>query len=307
MPTDLLNFPVGLVVDGITSFIQHRFSKPEITPPQYRWSSDDAQSRIRISAIYSIDNSKPGSIPSITVRRTSLSFASAGINNLAKADANVLTNAMYEDWMDGGIDILCEAGAASEASSLANYLAIEFQANRHSMKEVLPFLRHLEYMEIGPEMMAEQNVEPRRWQVYLRLKISVYIGWIKREGSIDKFNKFSLTDISPNNTWKSDEGIITKNEPYIKDNTADFGILKINNPQLLSAELNQKWYYVLIGDDQRLYTIEEIINNHQLRLSDKDQNDIVVPYNPSESFTTNYRIVWNTIHLRVEISAKKSS
>jgi hypothetical protein len=72
----------------------------------------------------------------------------------------------------------------------------------------------------------------------------------------------------------------------------------------LSAELNNKWYYVLIGDDQRLYTIEEIVNNHQIRLSDTDKHDVVVPYNPPENRTTPYRIVWNTIHFKVELPEK---
>jgi hypothetical protein len=301
MPSDLLNLPFGLVVDGFLSFIQSRFSNPEITPPAYRWNPDETQSRIRISSTYVIDNAKSGSIPSITVRRSGLQFASRVMDNLASADANVLTNAQYEDWADGTIDILCEAGSASEASSLANFLAIEIQANRKGIKYTLPFMRYISWADVGPETPVEQNVEVRRWQVFLRIKISVYLGWIKKEIDLDPFNKISITNISSENTWNSDSGTITPGQPYIVDNTADFGILKTNNPQLLSAELNKKWYYVLIGEDTRLYTIEEIINNHQIRLSDRDLNNSVIPFNPPEGLTTHYRIVWNTIHLKVEL------
>ena len=301
MPSDLLHLPFALVVDGFLSFIQNRFLKPEITPPAYRWNPDDTQSRIRISGQYSIDNAKSGSIPSITVRRSGLRFANMGIDNLASADANVLTNAKYEDWADGSIDILCESGVPSEASSLANFLAIEIQANRHGIKYTLPFVRFITYVGVGPEILVEQNAEPRRFQVMLTISVSIYMGWIKKEVAIDPFNKVSIRNISSENTWESSSGIITKNQPFIVDNTADFGLLNTNNPQLLSAELNMKWYYVLIGDDDRLYTVEEVINNHQIRLSDRDKNNNVVPYNPSSSLTTKYRIVWNTIHLNVEI------
>ena len=92
MATDMLNFPIALVVDGILSFIQNRFSKPEIVPATYRWNPDEKCSKIRISGTYAIDNQKPGSIPSITVRRSGFQFASRTIDNLAGADANVLTN-----------------------------------------------------------------------------------------------------------------------------------------------------------------------------------------------------------------------
>jgi hypothetical protein len=301
MPTDMLNLPFGLVVDGFLSFIQNRFSKPEITPPAYRWHPDETKSKIRISSIYVIDNAKAGSIPSITVRRSGLQFSLRGIDNLAKADANVFTNAEYEDWADGAIDIICEAGSASEASSLINFLAIEIQANRKAIKYTLPFLRYIAYSDVGPETPVEQNVEVRRWQVFLRIKISIYLGWIKKVETIDPFNKLNIKNISKDNTWESEHGVITKNQPYIYDNTADFGLLNTNHPQFLEAELYKKWYYVLIGDDSRLYTIEEVINNHQIRLSDKDNHNVVVPYNPSESLTTYYRIVWNTIHLDIEI------
>lgn len=301
MPSDLLNLPFGLVVDGFLSFIQSRFSNPEITPPAYRWNPDETQSRIRISSTYVIDNAKSGGIPSITVRRSGLQFASRVMDNLASADANVLTNAQYEDWADGTIDMLCEAGSASEASSLANFLAIEIQANRKGIKYTLPFIRYISWADVGPETPVEQNVEVRRWQVFLRIKISVYLGWIKKEIDLTPFNKISITNISSDNTWESDTGIITPGQPYIVDNTADFGIFRINKPQLLVSELQKKWYYVLMEDNNRLYIIEEIINNHQIRLSDKDERNIVVPYNPSESKNINYKIVWNTIHLKVEI------
>ena len=304
MTTSALNFPVGLVVDGFCSFLQNRFSNPEVTPPTYRWNADDSQSRVRISGPYSTDNAKPGSIPSITVRRGTMQFAKRGIDNLKSADKNVLTNPIYEDWMDSSIDFLIETGSASESSSLANFLAIEIQANRHYIREVLTFIRYISYMSIGPEVPVEQTgVTIRRWQVMLTFNVSVYIGWTRRSTEDEQFDKMSLRNVS-SDSWSSETGEIVAGEMYLTDNSADFGLLNTSNPQLLSSELQRKWYYVSIGDDPKLYTVEQIVNNHKLRLSDIDEKQNIIPYNPELSMMSSYKVLWNDIHLHFELPKK---
>lgn len=301
MSATLINFPLALVVDGILSFIQSRFKNPAIVPSEYRWHTSDKCSKIRISGQYPIDNAKPGSVPSITVRRSGLQFANRAIDNASRAEPNTFENAVYQDWMDGTIDIMCE-GEGSEASTLANFLAIEFQANRHDIVNVLQFIRHISYLDVGPEIIVDKNVEPRRYQVLLRLKVSVYLGWIKRSEDTIPFNKLAIRDIDSDCTWESDGGSLTIGESYIDDDSADFGLLLTNNPQLLEAELTKKWYYVMIGDSNRLYQVEEILTNHRLRLSDKDATDSIIPFNPIETKSgVSYKVLWNSVHIYIEL------
>ena len=124
MPALLLNFPASAVVDVLLSYVQWVFGNPDLIPDDYRWTVEDRDSKIRISAPFVIDNEKPMSAPFIVVERGGFVFANRVIDNLKGADANVMTNREKVDWMDGTMNVICGSGSAGEASSLSNFLFI---------------------------------------------------------------------------------------------------------------------------------------------------------------------------------------
>lgn len=304
MATTMLNFPIAVTVDALLSFLQHRFSKPEITPSAYRWSQDDRQSRIRISGSHAIDNEKPGSRPSITVERGSFSFAHRAIDNLQSADPNTFLNPKYKDWMDGSVNIICESRVASEASSLAQFIAMEVQANRHSIAKITKCIKDLTYLDIGPEEPRKGDVEIRTWRVVLRLRCSVYIGWIKTyNGPTIPFNKAEIIATHREDPYESDTGSTVQGTDTLADASADFGLTTSNDPQLLQAELDKKWYYVVFNADtnQTKYVVDEIVDNNTLRLKYRQADGTLIPYEAPEtvSGTVQYRLEWNSAHLHV--------
>ena len=305
MATTMMNFPLALVVDAFLSFMHHRFSKPEITPAAYRWNADDRQSRIRISGTHSEDNEKPGSRPSITVDRGAFIFANRMIDNLTSADANTFLNPKYRDWMTGYVDIICESSVASEASSIANYLAYEFQANRKMLAKQTKFIKDLSYTDVSKEMMADADVTPRRWRVVLRIKVNIYIGWISRyNGPTIPFNKASVIATAVEDPYKSIIGSLVINQDLLTDTGANFGLLNTDDPQLLQAELDKDWYYIVFDSDtnKTKYIVSEIVDNNTLRLKYREDGGALVPYSASSTESgVKYSLEWNAPHLYIEL------
>ena len=89
MPSSLENFPLALITDGLTSYIQHIFGSPKHTPDDYRWNVQDRQSRITISGPFVIDKERPMAAPFIVVERSAFSFNNKVIGDLKSGQENV--------------------------------------------------------------------------------------------------------------------------------------------------------------------------------------------------------------------------
>jgi len=302
MPTNMLKFPAVYVVDGIISFFQYIFGLPGLTDVNYRWNSDERKSKIWISAPYTVDREKIGSAPSITISRGSFNFQNRVIDNLAKANANTKEQPVFRDLMSGNISIICESRSAAEASGIANFCAIQIQSERHKIMSQLKFIQDLKYVDIGTEIPIKEAAEIKRFQCVVTLSCNLYIGWIKDTINNDKFNKANIYTIDKQDTYTSPKGEIVQGSPNLIDTRADFGTLDTNNPQLIESEYNKKWYYVLFTETNKKYTIEEIVNNKTLRLSQVDENGNTIAFNPDATVSgITYRIVWNSIHINMEL------
>lgn len=306
MPVPLIHFPFSAVVDGIISYIQYVFGNPDITPPEYRWNQDTRATRIRIQAPFVIDNQKPMSAPFIVVERGSYAFQNRTLDNLKSADANTFTNKKYSDIADGYVNVICGAGVAGEASSIANFLAIIIQANRHGVVANLKFVRDLHYIDCGPEIPVVKDTEVRRWEVTLRFAASIQLNWFKtfHEPEPLIFEKAGIYGLHNEPTVDSDKGIISEGVDTLVDSTKDFGHLITNSPQLLEQEFDRGWYYIRFKDNtqDQLYTIVEIVNPTTLRLQTHDADGNPVAWAASESaIDVEYELLWNSIHLHVEL------
>lgn len=302
MPAPLINFPLSAIVDGIISYLQWVFNNNEITPAEYRWSSDDRATRIRISGAFVIDNEKPMSAPFVVVERGTFVFANNIIDNVKSADANTFENMQKVDIMDGYINIICGSGVAAEASSIANFLAIMFQADRHGIKKKLQFVRNLNYIDVSPEIPVFKDTEVRRWEVTLRLSVSMQMGWISVLREPVLFNSAGFFAVDADIPAESESGIVSEGSDLLTDPTKNFGFLATNNPQLIESELEKGWYYVRFVGNSELYPISEIIHPTKLRLLTHDANNDPVPYSAPESLTdVEYDLFWNSIHLRGDV------
>ncbi len=290
MSAPIINFPIASVVDGLLSYTQWIFGNPEITPAEYRWNSDDRASRIRICAPFVVDNQKPMSAPFIVIERGAFSFANRMLDNLKTADANTFLNGKYDDWCDGGMNIICGSGTAEEASSLANFLAIMFQADRHGIKQVLRFVRNLNYVDISPEIPVVKFAEVVRWEVTLRLYVSLQMGYFKLEREPELWNKAGFYAVESPSLATSESGIISEGQDTLVDMSKDFGFLTTNSPQFLQQEFSRGWYYIKFPDSEypeQLYT--------------------PVPWSsPEAAIDVEYQIWWNAIHLRMELPNNNS-
>ncbi len=296
--------PLALIVDGLLSYLQWAFGNPEITPPEYRWNSDDRSSRIRISAPFVIDNEKPMSASFIVVERSAFTFANRIIDN--QRERSFPTGEVDErvDWMDGGVNITFGSGVASEASSLANITALLLQSNRHGISSTLRFVRNLRYVGIGPEIPVVKYAEVHRWEVTLQIFISIQVGWIVNQKELEPWNSADIINARTPAEMISDNGQITQGSDLLVDTTQDFGIFTTNDPQLLPAELSKKWYYIRFSDNEnkQLYPIVEVVDNHTLRLVTHDENDSEVPWSAPETATDlSYNLLWNHVHVHVKI------
>lgn len=306
---EFTNFPLALIVDGILSYLQWAFGNPEIVPPEFRWDENDRSSRIRISAPFVIDNEKPMSAPYIVVERTGFTFANRAIDNQRSRSFPTGETDERVDWMDGGINITFGSGVASEASCLANIVALLLQSNRHGIASTLRFVRSLKYVSIGPEIPVVKYAEVHRWEVTLQLFVSIQFGWIVNQKDLEPWNSADIINTRQPSEMFSETGETTQGSDLLVDTSQDFGVLTTNDPQLLPAELSKKWYYIRFSDNEndQLYPIVEIVDNHTLRLVTHDANDSEVPWSASETATNlSYDLLWNHVHVHVKIPSASS-
>jgi len=307
MPVPLLNFPLQSIVDGLLSYLHYIFGNPEIVPPSYRWDKNDRASKIRISAPFVIDNEKPMSAPFIVVERGSFTFQNVAIDNLKNATPNTFENIRKDDVMNGYVNIICGAVVASEATNLANFLAINMQADRHGIAGNMPFVRNLRYNDIGPEIPVVKDTEVRRWEVTLSLFVSMQIGWMHVLREPEPWNKINLYGVNEGGEALSNKGVVSEGSDILTDATQNFGFDATDSPQLLEKELSEGYYYIQFIGNTQLYPVAEIVNANALRLLTHDADHNPVPYSaPESSADVEYQLWWNCVHIRGEIPNNNS-
>ena len=304
MPTSLENFPLAVLTDGIISYVQYLFGNPKITPSEYRWNTNDRESRITISGPFVIDNERPNSAPFIVVERTPFTFQNRTIDNLKSAANNTFEDDEKVVIADGGITITIGSQVASEASSIANFLAIQLQADRHGIMTTLGFLRNLKISGISNETPVYKDSEVRRWTVTLNVFASLQMGWKYEYEPGTPWKQLELRAIDNEYKFLS-KGSVESGRDIIRDSTADFGFEITDSPQLLRRELEYRWYYIQFEDSSKLYVVEEIVSNNELRLSTVDKDGNKIPYSAEESGIVDYKLLWNSVHLAVNIPTKK--
>ena len=308
-PVPLINFPAAIMVDGILSYLHWIFGNEELTPSEYRWDVDDKKSKIRIAAPFVIDNAKPMSAPFIVVERGGLQFDNRIIDNLKTADTNTFANPNFVAIADGSVNIICGSKEGAEASSIANYVSIMLQADRHGIISNLSFLRNLYHVDIGPEVPVVKDTEIRRWEVTIRLFVSLQMGWIKVLRTPTVWNSMTVYEVDKPVTAPplSTKGVIIEGSDILCDETQRFGIYNENSPQLLPKELSKGWYSIRFCNNvySQLYTIVEIVDEHHLRLQTHDtQNTPVAWRSPESKSDVSYNLIWNDIHLKMEIPTR---
>lgn len=305
MSTTLINFPLSSLVDGVLSYLKWIFGNPEITPSEYRYNDDDRASRIRISAPFAIDNEKPMSAPFIVVERGSFQFANRTIDHLRSGNANDFSDSKFVDWADGSLNIICGSRSAGEASSLANFIAIMMQADRHGIASALENVRNFYMLGVSPEVPVFKDTEVRRWEVTLQAFASIQFGWLKKDINPEPLNKAAIYNTKNPEESFSNTGVITADSDILFDENQDFGPLITNDPQLLQQEFDRGWYYIRFeyeGKNDQLYTIAEIVDNHTLKLTTHDENGVTVPWSAPESMeNVEYKLLWNNLHIHVEV------
>jgi len=308
MPAVLINFPFSAIVDGILSFLHYSFKTPGITPSEYRWDPDDRKSFIRICAPFVIDNEKPMSAPFIVVERGAFQFANRAIDNLKNGEANIMERMEKVDWADGTVNIICGSGVAGEASSLANFIAILMQSERHGIASTLRFVRNLKYLDVSPEIPIVKNTEVRRWEVTLRIFVSLQMGWLTYYSGETPWNKAGIKAISPTPLTTSNVGRTTQGSDLIVDTTKNFGFNPDSNPRLLQPEVSKGWYYLRMPGlppdnnlDVELFTLAEVVDNHTLRVFYHDAQNQLVPWSaPATATNFQYELLWNNLNIHME-------
>jgi hypothetical protein len=306
MPASFVNFPVAAVIDSLLSYLQHLFSNPELTPSDYRWNVDGRKSKIRIGAPFVIDNDKPMSAPFIVVERGGLIADDRIIDNLKSGVPNLQNNKESVSIFDGYINIICGSRVGSEASTIANFISMMIQADRHGIINNVNFIRNLKQYDIGPEIPVIKDTEVRRWEVTSRFSVSLQLGWITGETETVLWKKAEIIEgnrVNEDNPFSS-SGSVEINKDLLVDTTKDFGPYLTNNPQLLDVELEKGWYYIRFKDNtyHQLYNIVEIVDNHTLKLTTHDVNENTVPWISTETKTdVEYDLLWNSLHLHTKI------
>lgn len=299
MATLIYNFPLVELSDGIISFLQYIFSKPDVTPAEFRWNQDDRATKIFISGPFTISRQNVGQMPTITVSRGPFTYENRVIDNHVASNPNVMTDPQYMDILSGPITLICEAGTGPEATGLASFCALEMQAHRKDLAAKMEFMHRTTWVGITPEVPVKEEAEIVRWQCSVTFNVSVYTGWVRRKIGGTPFNKAAIYE--GKNQWQSAYGSITSGSPLLVDNSADFGFLTANNPQLLESEYLKKWYFINLEDVNKKYTVEELVDSKTLRLSQVDEDGNTIPFNPSESRTVSYKLMWNSIHVYSEL------
>ncbi len=314
MPATMRNLPIAAVVDCILSYLQFVFSNDEITPAEYRWVDEgdgdgDRESRIRISAPFVIDNEKSMSAPFVVVERGAFMFENRVIDNLKSGSANAFEEKTFVDLANGPINVICGSGVASEASSLANFLAIIFQGNRHGIIKNSLFIRNLNYIGIGPEMPVVKDAEVRRWEVTLTLRVSLQMGWLHTLREPVLWESAAIyTSKLPVEAY-SDEGVVSEGLDTLVDSTKDFGFLESSDPKLIETELDKGWYYIRFKDDEykQLYTIVEIVDSNTLKLQTHDEDNNPVAWSaPASASDVEYDLLWNHLNIHMELPTSGS-
>jgi hypothetical protein len=306
MPSSLENFPLASITDGLTSYIQYLFGDPKHIPADYRWNSSDRESRITISGPFVIDKERPMAAPFIVVERSGFQFENRTIDNLKSAKENVFMSDEKVLIADGGVSITVGSGAASEASSIANYLAVQIQADRHGIISTLGFVRNLNVQSISPETPVFKDSEVKRWEVVLNISVSLQMGWMDYRVDPVVWEELSIRAVDSEKYYASDSGIVMTGSDLLTDPSANFGFELTNNPQLLTREMNMGWYYIQFDGDASIYNIEEVTSPTSLKLSFHDSEGNKIPFNPDESkVNSKYKLVWNSVHLHVEIPTRK--
>lgn len=306
MPSVITNFPLVALSDGIISFLQYQFGNAQVTPGEYRWNSNERASKIFISAPYTITRDKVEAQPTITIGRANFAFQNRVIDNLKSADAITQENPVHMDLVQGPLIVTIEAQTGSEATGLASFVALLIQSNRKMLAGQLKFIQSMRWTGISNETPVEEAAEIQRWQCTLTYQVIVYMGWLKRTiGPVDRFNKANIYHAEDPPVWDSIYGEVTAGSPNLVDQSANFGFLTTNEPQILESEFNHRWYYVNFGDDPKKYTVEQIVNNKTLKLSVVDANGDTVDFNPTQSEKGKaYKLLWNSVHINVEIPKK---
>jgi len=298
------NFPVTAVVDCLLSYTQFLFSKEGLTPGAYRWNEKERDQRIRISGPFSIDNEKPLSAPFIVIERGSFQFQNLAIDNLKGADANSFDNPQYKDTADGVVSIIVGSGTASEASNIANFMAVMIQADRHQIMGNSKFIRNLNYVDISPEMPVMKGVEVHRWEVIVRLSVSIQFGWLKSEMEPILWKSASIRSIDGLTKVFSNKGIISEGYSTLTDGTQNFGFLDSNDPQFITKDFDRGWYYVRFreNENKQLYTITEVKDKNTIKLQTHDENDNPVDWVADKtSIDVEYDLYWNSLHIHMKL------
>jgi hypothetical protein len=113
-----------------------------------------------------------------------------------------------------------------------------------------------------------------------------------------------MTDKSCGDEPLSAKGVVTEGSDLLVDTTQDFGIEGTSNPQFLEQELEKGWYYIRFKDNEhyQIYPVVEIVDNHTLKLLTHDANNIPTPWlSPESKIDVSYNLLWNNIHLSMEI------
>ncbi|RLG45547.1 MAG: hypothetical protein DRN81_01125 [Thermoproteota archaeon] len=302
MPVSFTNFPLKAIVDGVLSYTKYLFTNEEITPPSYRYSENDRESRLRIQGPFVIDNEKPMSVPFIVVERGSFSFSNSTIDNLKEATANTFENKQKVDWMDGYVNVIVGSKAAGEASNIANFLAICYQADRHGIASQLKFVRNFNYVDVGPEIPVFKDAEVKRWEVTLRIQVSMQMGWATTIREPEPWNKVSIYAVNSDWGSSSNTGIVAEGLDTLTDANANFGFLDTSDPRLIEKELQEGYYYINFVGNPQHYPIAEIVDPNTIKLLTHDEDGNQIPYSaPESAVDLEYELYWNCVHIRGDI------
>ena len=291
MPKSLENFPLALISDGTISYLQWLFGNPEHVPSEYRWNSDDRQSRITIGGPFMINNEVPDRAAYITVERGPFVVDNRVIDNLVNAQENVFDNEESVMVANGPLVITVGSGSASEASSLANFILVKMQSDRHGIIKNLTFLRNINGLEVSPETPVFNAAEIRRWTVTITFSTSLQMGWFEESPDDDILNKFSIRAVKSEEGQESTTGITVIGSDVLADGAISYGLTTDSDVQLLENELNNGWYNVVI--DNRAYDVASITDGGALVLTDF--------ISEVSTMTAEYKLHWNDIHLKVVI------
>ena len=65
--------------------------------------------------------------------------------------------------------------------------------------------------------------------------------------------------------------------------------------------MDKHWYNVIFDGDETRYKIDSIVDETTLKLKQIDSNNNEVDFNPIVDETREYKIVWNGVHIKVEL------